>query len=81
MDKKIDRIIGADAEQRWKVVGDRDAAKREILRAHPDKTKSDISVNDDGTYRILKPEEKEAGRKARNLHETAMQIIEADVRQ
>lgn len=81
MDKQIDRIIGADAEQRWKVVDDRDVAKREVLRTHPDKTKSDIAINDDGSYRILKPEEKKAGRTARNLHETAMQIIEDDIRQ
>ena len=81
MDKKIDRIIGADAERGWMVVDSRDVQKREILRAHPDKTKSDISINDDGSYRILKPEEKEAGRKARKLHETAMHIIEEAVRQ
>jgi putative FmdB family regulatory protein len=51
-DHMVDRVIGKDAEQRWKSIEEREAHKREVLRDNPSATATDLSVSEEGTYEV-----------------------------
>ena len=66
IDYNYDRVIGRDAEQKWKLIQDRVKHKRDVLRQNPGATGDDLSRTHDGSYRVMQKEERaasEAGRK------------------
>lgn len=65
IDASFDRVIAQDAAQKWEIVHKRDAAKRDVLRQNPEATKADLSKNLDGSYRVMKQQERKAAEKAR----------------
>jgi len=75
----MDRVIGRDAEQRWKTIESRQARKRQIIRDNPGVSGWDLSRTPDGQdYRVMKPEERRAADAATSLHDKATKAIQAD---
>lgn len=58
LDTHIDRVIGQHAQQGWEVVRGRQQLKREVLESNPQATGHDLSKNPDGSYRVMKPQER-----------------------
>lgn len=71
VDTSYDRVIAQDAAQKWEMINKRDALKRDVLRHNPSATKADLSKNPDGTYRVMKPEERKASETARVIDAVA----------
>lgn len=71
LDASYDRVIAQDAAQKWEMVNKRDALKRDVLRQNPNSSKADLSKNVDGTYRVMKPEERKAAETARVIDAVA----------
>jgi len=69
-DYEVDRIVGAEAQERWGSVAQREAAKRSVLR-DSGAEKQDLSVLPDGSYRVMAPEEKKTTRNTRAFHNLA----------
>jgi len=67
-DYNVDRIVGAEAKERWQAVEKREALKRGVVHDTPGATKQDLSVLPDGNYRVMKPEEKRTTRNTRAFH-------------
>ena len=67
LDASFDRVIAQDAAQKWEAVNKRDAHKRAVLRENPNATKADLSKNPDGSYRVMKQEERAMSEKARTI--------------
>ena len=76
LDYNADRIIGRDAEQRWKTIAARQSEKRHVLKENPGTTGFDLARSHEGGYRVMKPEERKAAETARNLHRLAVVVIE-----
>lgn len=76
IDYNADRVIGRDAEQRWRTISERQKHKREVIQSNPGATGFDLSRTHDGDYRVMKPEERRAAETARSVHRTAMNAIE-----
>ena len=53
IDHSFDRVIGRDAEAKWKVIEDRQKHKRDVLKENPGATGHDLSRTSDGTYRVM----------------------------
>lgn len=68
LDTHIDRVIGQSAAQGREVIRDRHRTKQQILDDNPGLTGADLSRNPDGSYRVLRPEERAAHRRAQNIH-------------
>lgn len=71
VDASFDRVIAQDAAQRWETINKRDAVKRDVLRRNSGATSSDLSRNPDGTYRVMKPQERKAAETARIIDAVA----------
>ena len=76
IDHNVDRVIGRDAQQKWEAIQLRQRDKREILRNNPGSTGFDLSRTADGSYRIMKPEERRAAETARSIHDQATKMLE-----
>lgn len=74
LDNDVDRVVGKDAEERWKVYDQRDALKRSILRSNPGKHSNDLSMLPDGRYRVMDPGEKKTKRNYRAFHNLAVKV-------
>lgn len=70
-DYEVDRIVGAEAEQRWSAVEQREALKRSVMRDAPGATKQDLSALPDGSYRVMSSGEKRTTRNTRAFHNLA----------
>jgi len=81
IDYNADRTIGRDAEERKKVIQERQAYKRSVIRDNPGSTGHDLSrVRDtEGGYRVMKPEERKAAEAGRKVHRQAVNAIESTV--
>lgn len=77
IDYNADRVIGRDAEQRWKTIAERQKHKIGVLRDNPGATGFDLSRTHEGDYRVMKPEERKAAETGRRIHKQAMNAIEA----
>jgi hypothetical protein len=73
VDQEIDRIIGQDAQEKWAVIDQREAHKREILRESPKHSNADLSMNPDGSFRVMDSQEKQSKNSMRVLFETAVE--------
>ena len=51
-DTNVDRVIGKDSEEKWKLIEKRQAEKRSLLKNNPDKTGYDIRRRVDNHYEI-----------------------------
>ena len=74
-DWKFDKVIGRDAEAKHKVIQDRQAHKRSILKDNPGSTGHDLSRTHDGTYSVMKPEQRKVVETARETHKKAMETV------
>lgn len=74
-DYNVDRIVGSEAAERWAVVEQREARKREVLVDAPGATKKDLSALPDGEYhgdyRVMGTAEKRTVRNTRAFHNLA----------
>ena len=77
IDYSYDRVIGRDAEAKWKVIQERQRHKVGVIRDNPGATGHDLSRTHDGDYRVMKPEERAASERGRALHREAMKAVEA----
>lgn len=68
LDVDFDRIVGRDAEARYKVYEEREERRRDVLRHHPEATKRDLSLTSDGDYRVMTSDEKVSTRNTRAFH-------------
>jgi putative FmdB family regulatory protein len=71
LDTSYDRVIAQDAAQKWEGVQKRDQIKRAVLRDNPNATKADLSKTHEGSYRVMKPQERRAAETARALDAVA----------
>lgn len=76
-DAHTDRVIGSHSEESWQVIEERHREKKRILQANPGVSGKDISRTDDGEYRIMQPQERQASDTAKELHNTALTRISA----
>ena len=78
IDYNYDRVIGRDAEQRWKTIEARQSRKRQLMRDNK-VTGHDLARSPGGRdYHVMKPEERKASETARNLHNKALKTIAAE---
>lgn len=78
LDYNADRVIGRDAEQRWKTIEARQSRKQQLMRDN-DVSGHDLARSPGGQdYHVMKPEERRASERARNLHSKALSVIEAE---
>ncbi len=75
-DANVDRVIGSHAKTSYEHISKRHERKREIIRDNPGISGHDLSRTDDNDYRILSPEQRSAAETARNLHNSAMGMID-----
>lgn len=75
VDMNIDRIIGEDARKGWTAIEEREGAKKATLMSNPGTTTHDLSMNPDGTYRVMPPEEKKIHARAFTINHMAMQRL------
>jgi len=73
LDAHIDRVIGQSAQQSWSEIEKRERVKKEILAKNPNIPVSQLSRNPDGSYRILKPEEKAVQERALKIDALAVE--------
>ena len=74
LDVHVDRVIGKSAEQGWAAEAARQQEKRRVLRATGAKT-ADLSLNPDGTYRVMTPEEKGVQLRATEINLRAQKAL------
>lgn len=79
-DWNFDKVIGRDAEQKHKLIQERQAHKRDVIRDNPGATGHDLSRTHDNTYRVMKPEERRASEAGRAVHKKAMAVIDATIK-
>ena len=75
-DANVDRVIGDHAQTSYEQISKRHERKREIIRNNPGISGHDLSRTDDNDYRILNANERQAAETARNLHSSAMGMID-----
>lgn len=71
IDYSYDQVIGRDAAEKWKVIEDRNAEKKRVLRHNPEATKTDLGRTLDGGYEVMDPKVRDQGARARALNELA----------
>lgn len=59
-DTNYDRVIGSDAEQKWKIIHKRQEEKVALLRNNPNKDGSHIRRNADNHYELVSDKERKA---------------------
>lgn len=77
-DWNYDKVIGRDAARRWEHIGQRIERKRDVLRHNPGATGDDLSRNPDGSYRVMKPEERAAAETGRAIGAEVQKSIQAE---
>jgi hypothetical protein len=71
-DWDYDKVIGRDAEQKWKLIEERTAHKRKVLRDNPGSSGDDLQRTPDGDYRVMKQEQRTAIEEARAVGSAAI---------
>jgi len=67
IDYSFDQVIGRDAEEKHRLVEERQAYKRKVIRDNAGATGHDLSRTPDGDYRVMKPEERQMSERGRAL--------------
>lgn len=75
IDAIADRAIGQSAKQGWDVIKKRVREKRQLLNQNPDVDPRSLSRNPDGSYRVLRPEEREIHDRAMAINKLAMKRL------
>lgn len=73
LDIHIDRVIGQSAKQGWDVAVSRVKDKQQVLADNPGSTGRDLSRNEDGSYRVLTPQERGTHERSQAIHSAAME--------
>jgi len=68
LDAHIDRVIGQSAAQGREAIHERHRDKQQVLDNNPGATGHDLSKNLDGSYRVMKPEERAAHDRSQAIH-------------
>ena len=75
IDYNFDRVVGRDAEAKWKDIEARQAHKRKVLRDNPGASGHDLSRTLDGEYKVMKPAERKVVETARQIHYKAQEVL------
>lgn len=75
LDAHIDRVIGKSAAQGWTVQEERNARKRELLEREQGISPAHLSMNPDGTYRVMTDEEAGVHHRANTINSKAMETL------
>jgi putative FmdB family regulatory protein len=83
IDYNVDRVIGRDAEQRWKTIGERakhkDGVVQDARKSGQLVTRDHLTRTVDGTYRTLTESERTAANQGRELFRQAQKSVETSV--
>lgn len=79
-DWNYDKAIGRDAARRWGHIGQRMDRKRQVIADNPGSTGYDLSRNPDGSYRVMKPEERAKSEAGRALGADVQRAIQAEAK-
>ena len=71
VDHEADRALGAYSSRKWEEIRHRTREKEDLIRV-TGVTGHDLTRNHDGTYGIMRPEERAASERARNWHNAVM---------
>jgi hypothetical protein len=74
VDTNWDRVIGKDSETKWTGFAAHYKDKEKFMREHG-VGRDSISRNPDGSYRVLKPEEKGVHQRAIQINKAAMDAV------
>jgi putative FmdB family regulatory protein len=77
-DWNYDKVIGRDAARRWEGFAQRQDRKRQVLRDNPGTTGYDLSRNPDGSYRVMRPDERAASEAGRSVGSAVQAAIQAE---
>ena len=77
IDANVDRVIGKDAEEKWKVVDDRNVGKREAIHRAEAQEGTKISRNPDGSYRVMDEVETEVSERVQLFNNVAMSLLKS----
>lgn len=77
IDAKFDQVIGRDAEAKWKVINDRQSAKKQVLSANPGAEGHDLRRTSSNEYEVMPSHERGMSERARSLHTEALKRIDA----
>ena len=77
IDYNADRVIGRDAEAKWRVIQDRQKHKQDVIRGTPGATGHDLSRTQDGDYKVMTKAERKAAEKGRAIHRDALKADQA----
>jgi len=72
LDFDFDHVVAEDARKHWAVVEARSEHKRGVLANNPGATGADLSKQNDGSYIVMKPNERRAVENARTINNYAM---------
>lgn len=67
VDYNFDRAVGESSQKNWKGIAQRQRDKIDLVQSQG-VTGWDLSCNPDGTYRVMKPEERAASERTREFH-------------
>lgn len=83
IDYSADRVIGRDAEQRWKLIGDRskhkDGVVHDARKAGHLVTRDHLTRTTDGGYRTITESERTTANQGREMFRQAQQAVESSV--
>ena len=74
-DMNVDRIIGSDATKGYAAIEERNERKLKVLRENPGAGSRDLSLNPDGTYRIMQKKEKQIHARALTINHLALNAL------
>lgn len=74
LDTNADRVIGRDSATKWNGIVSHYKDKERFMRNN-EAGRADISRNPDGSYRVLKPEEKAVHERALTINKKAMDAM------
>lgn len=77
-DWNYDKAIGRDAAQKWELIRQRVDHKRKVISDNPGTTGYDLSRKHDGTYRVMRPEERAASEAGRAIGAEVQRAIQAE---
>lgn len=77
-DWNYDKAIGRDAAQKWELIRQRVDHKRKVIADNPGSTGYDLSRKNDGTYRVMRPEERAASEAGRAIGAEVQRAIQAE---
>ncbi len=77
-DWNYDKAIGRDAAQKWGLIKDRVDHKKQVIAETPGASGYDLTRKQDGTYRVMRPEERAASEAGRAIGAEVQKVIQAE---